>query len=1182
MKWLPTAACAALLAVLAVLPAETALSASASGARVPHGAPVTPRSVVFSQLPRATPGKGGVTIIRREGVGPQEEEIEEAKREGRGPQMSEMRQLTLDPTASSPFQPLAPTAGTAFEGITQHGFIPSEPSPAAGPNQIFTTGNVTVTITDKDGTNRTEVDGATFFGAPGSEGAISDPVCFYDALRGRFLALCFTQGTAPNFSYFYLAISKTSDARGAWWLYKFDQTLDNATPTANWSDYEELGVSDDKLAMSSQQFTFAGNMFAYQKIRVLDRALAYSGGPVSFVDIVNFTWPAGGNSGDVFVTKVARNLSAGDNTIHCFNVRTGSGTHITYRTVTGPPSAPVISAGNFVTVASYSAPPDAKQLGSATLVATNDCRPGAIIVRNGVLIATWHTALVISSTTVSAVRLFRMQTSDRTVLTDEAFAAANTFYYYPAVTVDSVGTLFLGFGRSSSTEFPSSYATGKRRGDASLQASVLLKAGLSATAQSRWGDYTNMDMDATASGPSGSTAWYAGQFTKTTNNFGTWISKLTFTYGVIAGGVFDDCDGSAATTGDRTPLAGVTLTLKQGATTLGTTTSDVSGNYSFGYLESGTYDVFVTPPGGSTATDAVPGTGGTSQTKVSALDLQINLTNAQNSTGNVFLEGSTHVAPVATSIVPVVKNMGDPTFPLTVNGSSFLPCAVVRLDGSPRATAFVNSGQLTATIPASDLVSAGLHQITVFNPAPGGGASNPETLTVQFFDGTPPTVTLGAPNGGEAWKAGTSHYITWGASDNTGVTGLDLSYSTDGGLTFPNTIATGVPNTGPYLWTVPNTPSTTARVRIVAHDGSGNTAADTSDANFTISQWIIVATAGAGGSISPSGAVGVPNGGSQVFTITPDAFHHITDVQVDSASIGVTTSHTFTNVTAGHTLEAAFATDTHTLSVTTSGSGSVAKLPDQASYLHGTLVQLTATPASGWSFVAWSGDTATSANPLGLPMTGNRSVTATFADSSAPVVQVLAPNGGETFVLGSATDLTWSASDNIAVTAVDLLLSRTGSAGSLESVALGIANTGTYNWTVTGPATANAFLRVVAHDANGNTAADTSDAAFTIISTLAAGDAPVTEFELAGMAPNPVRAHGRVSFAIPRSARVRLSIVDVQGREVAVLADGEWGPGRYERVWDGHAMQGPARAGLYFVRLTTPSHVLVRRFALLR
>jgi hypothetical protein len=87
--------------------------------------------------------------------------------------------------------------------------------------------------------------------------------------------------------------------------------------------------------------------------------------------------------------------------------------------------------------------------------------------------------------------------------------------------------------------------------------------------------------------------------------------------------------------------------------------------------------------------------------------------------------------PATTSISPSAKTVGDTDFTLTVDGSSFVGTSVVRLDGADRVTAYVSSTQLTATIPATDLETAGSKAITVFNPTPGGGTSNAQTLTVE-------------------------------------------------------------------------------------------------------------------------------------------------------------------------------------------------------------------------------------------------------------------------------------------------------------------------------------------------------------------------------------------------------------------------------------------------------------------
>jgi hypothetical protein len=83
-------------------------------------------------------------------------------------------------------------------------------------------------------------------------------------------------------------------------------------------------------------------------------------------------------------------------------------------------------------------------------------------------------------------------------------------------------------------------------------------------------------------------------------------------------------------------------------------------------------------------------------------------------------------------------------------------------------------------------------------------------------------------------------------------------------------------------------------------------------------------------------------------------------------------------------------------------------------------------------------------------------------------------------------------------------------------------------------------------------------------------------------APNPARGALRLAFDLPRAMHARLEVVDVQGRVVAALAEGEFAAGRHERSWDAAAAGARPGAGLYFVRLETPAGRVVRRLAVLR
>ena len=86
---------------------------------------------------------------------------------------------------------------------------------------------------------------------------------------------------------------------------------------------------------------------------------------------------------------------------------------------------------------------------------------------------------------------------------------------------------------------------------------------------------------------------------------------------------------------------------------------------------------------------------------------------------------------------------GGLAFKLTVNGTGFVSGSTVKWNGSARATNFVSDSKLTATLLATDVASFNTASVTVFNPSPGGGASN-----VVFFETTRPTssVALSIPS----------------------------------------------------------------------------------------------------------------------------------------------------------------------------------------------------------------------------------------------------------------------------------------------------------------------------------------------------------------------------------------------------------------------------------------------------
>jgi hypothetical protein len=100
-------------------------------------------------------------------------------------------------------------------------------------------------------------------------------------------------------------------------------------------------------------------------------------------------------------------------------------------------------------------------------------------------------------------------------------------------------------------------------------------------------------------------------------------------------------------------------------------------------------------------------------------------------------------------------------------------------------------------------------------------------------------------------------------------------------------------------------------VKAQAKDSNGALSEWSDCRNITITEntHTIAATAGANGSILPSGNVTVNHGSSRTFTISADTNYHIHDVLVDEVSVGAVTTHIFNNVSDDHTISVIFAID---------------------------------------------------------------------------------------------------------------------------------------------------------------------------------------------------------------------------------------------------------------------------------
>jgi hypothetical protein len=233
----------------------------------------------------------------------------------------------------------------------------------------------------------------------------------------------------------------------------------------------------------------------------------------------------------------------------------------------------------------------------------------------------------------------------------------------------------------------------------------------------------------------------------------------------------------------------------------------------------------------------------------------------------------------------------------------------------------------------------------------------------------------------------------------------------------------------------------------------------------------------------------VNQGDSSTCTISPDADYHLATLTDNGMSVIGSVSngqYTISNVTADHEVIGTFSIDTFPLSLALqgTGSGTVTSNPAgvncgstcDALFDSGTLVILTATPATGSFFAGWSGD----CNADGeVTMNATKSCTATFTAYTA--LQVQAPNGGEDLMAGQSYTIRWGAP--AAMEKFDILYSLDGGL-TWKKQATKTAGNSTL-WTLPVPAGSGnkkkCLVRVIGYNGQGAKAGtDTSDRTFAI------------------------------------------------------------------------------------------------------
>jgi hypothetical protein len=775
-----------------------------------------------------------------------------------------------------------------------------------------------------------------------------------------------------NESVYLLAVSDDNDPNGSWAGWSLDATVDGATATNNWADYEKVGYDDSfAIYITSNQFNFGSpSSFQYSKIRVIRKSEAYWSGTPGALTWFDFVNMQNEDTTTAFTIQPCNTLSSSAYQYLVNSESWASGDGITLWRIEKTWN-PTLTRVGTVAVSSYTIPPNAEQLGGVDRIDTGDNRLYNAVYRDGKIYTGFPEAYDWGSGANCNIRLVGIDVAGVSAAWDYTYGLNGYYYYYPAISIDTGNNNHVVFSRSGSSEYAGIRYTGRQSGDTPLESSELLMAGqgyyvnYDGSGRNRWGDYNGIGIDPTVWG----TSWIYSEYATDSNTWGTRIGEVSYepyAMGTSIPEVFSAIPKDFTFTVRDFDWVFVGINP--------TTDHDV-------YIDD-TFD-FSSPLASSTET-------GTTRDFVAV-------------NGHTYGD-ATHYARVTygtSSDYTIEVEWWNPNLTLNTPASySALDYEVLDCYSIDLAAGTEYTLDLDVTTGTADL------NVWIYGPDRDEGSRTDYDWTAQTANpGGDESITFTPTTSGEHAivvvneNAQTSNFtITVSTTTTVAVTVT----SSPPGL---EVIVDSTPYTAPQVFDWLPGSSHTIGVSSPQSAGAGtqyayNSWSDAGDQTHTIVtpafdttytasfdleySLTTAANPGAGGTVGPSGVTWHISGAPVDVTATNNTGYVFSNWTGDVPAGDETDNPVSITMDSPKSLTANFSLTVHTLTVQVAppGGGAVAKDPDQPSYAYGETVDLTATPSDGYLFSEWEGDVPSgdeTDNPLTITMDGDKTLTAKFA-----------------------------------------------------------------------------------------------------------------------------------------------------------------------------------------------------------
>ena len=438
-----------------------------------------------------------------------------------------------DPALQTSYPSSAPPVTlSSFDGIAWTGSVPPDTNAAVGDTQVVEVVNTQFAVFDKGGNLQAGPSEMRqmFASLPNDECAIrrgSDPVVLYDRLAGRWLVARYVFAT----NFLCVALSQTSDAAGAYYLYSYYFG-------PNTADYPKFGVWPDAYYFTANTFAppLDEGPFIGAQACAFDRASMLAGAAGSVICFQGTTqWrsllpadldsalPPPAGSPNYFLQLDANALSL-------FKFRPDFVTPGN-STFTGPTTIKVAKFANGCCIPQPDVSEKLESLGGRLMYRLSYRNFGGYES----LLAT-HTVQVKlnGSGSQTAIRWYEIRTpgGTPTVWQQSTFSPDTTTYrWLPSIAQDRQGNILLGYNASGANVYPAVRYTARLATDPlnQMQPERVVQLGLgsqivsptSTSGRNRWGDYASVSVDPA----DGCTMWFAAEYL-TFTGYNNWTTRL--------------------------------------------------------------------------------------------------------------------------------------------------------------------------------------------------------------------------------------------------------------------------------------------------------------------------------------------------------------------------------------------------------------------------------------------------------------------------------------------------------------------------------------------------------------------------------------------------------------------------------------------------------------------------------